>query len=614
MIRKSKNGGSPIFNIEESANKWSPLDKMSSTPNKRSNYVRRFKNDDVLLCISDLEGCVEKSNNGVNQSNELCKHMTFEKINYLLNENSKLKVCFLGDYFDNGKYIAESISGIVSLYENFKDRVTIILGNRDINKMRIPIEIIVPSDPNINTWSVWKIDFNKLPDNPLERTKLLLEKTYGAPNLLTNLATEFTASSDPEFKQIETTEQEVLDSFLNIFGKNSKSRNVLQRFEKDCRSLFTYGKLIDVIDIGQTKVLVSHAGTYNANIFKIQNTSIDPLALAISSDHSIHYFNKIEKMRKLLISEKSNEVFLFDESITYYNGLLEELMNGVNKLIEDENSKKQFYELLEGDTNTLRKNYLLLQAMGLKGDSNDPTNFLSPIASCGLEGGCDKPIYEPSADFVDILKANKIKIVAHGHIPFCGTVPLIHQEKDIGFLSCDTSNGNRPDMCNGEKMKLENIPLGYIIGANSEKTKYSIGITSINGDENYIYKELIGETDVSLPNENDSPFLSSQHTIGCSNDGKDTDMFKIMIDEFEEGSLPTIHESRKKIIYPGDKAFVISDTQFGPATIQEIQIDESAHKTGLIGGKKTLKNKKNKKTKRKNKDKKNKGKNTKARK
>jgi hypothetical protein len=477
----------------------------------------------TLLCISDLEGCVANFG-GKPQSQKLCETETFTAIGKLLETHNELQVAFLGDYFDQGDKMETSIAGIVGLKEHttYGNRVHIILGNRDVNKMRICVEafktISCASSP---VWSAWN-DFlfkNCKPngDNTgydstklhVERCKQLLAKTYGAPELL-----NFAGNGNEQlgFNRMRAIFQKVADINPRIDFKEDE-------FVTNCRKLFYYGELIKVIVVGDKKVLVSHAGTNNANIFKLTDTSqiiTDKSTLKYLPDN---YFDSIEIARKALQTPLQSDL-KFDDSIQYYNRLYKNL---VQSIINAEGTiKDSLPQLLEKDEDA-RADYFLLQAMGLKADTSNTGNFLSPIESCGLSGGCKK-FNEFPPDFGQLLNASKINAIAHGHIPFCGTVPLIHaetvkmeegKEQTIGVLSCDTSNGNRPSAYDS----LGKIPLGYI-------QESGIGIASIHSGK-----------------------LSRANTQGFKNDGTNPDLYKPMVGHFNYEQLPTVNYDRNEITY-----------------------------------------------------------------
>jgi hypothetical protein len=108
--------------------------------------------------------------------------------------------------------------------------------------------------------------------------------------------------------------------------------------------------------------------------------------------------------------------------------------------------------------------------------SNPLAKSGSPVSNCVLSANCNST--EQIKQIPDFLRAyfndNQIHIISHGHIPFCGTVPLIYKNEGIIYVSNDTSNGNRP-LYTGHDVKLENVPLSLI-------TATSVGICSLNDD------------------------------------------------------------------------------------------------------------------------------------
>jgi hypothetical protein len=97
-----------------------------------------------MIFISDLEGCAEfKPFTTFPQSREVCSEDFFNNIEMFLNEDGKNnKVAFLGDYFDGGNFFSKIIKRIILLYKKYSEgiknkKVYIILGNRDINKLRL---------------------------------------------------------------------------------------------------------------------------------------------------------------------------------------------------------------------------------------------------------------------------------------------------------------------------------------------------------------------------------------------------------------------------------------------------------------------------------------------
>ena len=95
--------------------------------------------DKKLYMFSDIEGC---QNDTKDQSPALCKPEFYDKIAEMLKDKN-VHVAFLGDYFDQGMRVHSSITGLKKLLDNeeFGSRVYVILGNRDVNKLRFIFEL-----------------------------------------------------------------------------------------------------------------------------------------------------------------------------------------------------------------------------------------------------------------------------------------------------------------------------------------------------------------------------------------------------------------------------------------------------------------------------------------
>jgi hypothetical protein len=500
-----------------------------------------------LLCISDLEGCQLKSSPPivVDQHTHFCSSKFFDALTTAMTDNPEMQIVFLGDYFDQGPHMINSIKGIAKLHttiatinENnpdkyiLKDRVHIILGNRDVNKMRIPLEVSLNNDEFVNVeWAGKKLDVNDtfIKGTSIQRTKEMLPKTYGFQNsFITQLSTELTDSED-----------KTLDYFNSIFNEPTLKNDTSEyEFAKAIKLLFTEGKLIKTITIEDTEksitstFLAAHAGTIHTCVF-------DATALSEIMNKPVDlkkkYFELIEEFRKRLIFNNDEVQADIVSAIKFYDNLLSAVVTSVFEtgIVKAYNDDDEF-----------KKKYSLLQAFGL---SAPGSVFRSPIQSCGLGSGCGTFIY-PKSDFVELLKNKGIKGCIHGHIPFCGTVPLIFKTPDengIVEIACDTSNGNRP--ANHEKANNENDPVTLNQVPLAIVYPTGAGITSIDIDGKF----------------------SKSTTLGLSNDGKDT-RYQGMIDffKFENNStFPKLDSQKNEIIYPkGTFLFIkVNGNPFPPA-------------------------------------------------
>jgi hypothetical protein len=342
------------------------------------------------------------------------------------------------------------------------------------------------------------------------------------------------------------------------------------------------------VNLDNTKFIISHAGTAHSCVFNINDLNdlndVENFSPELSDNESVmyKYFSSIEQYRQKLEVEKTKETTEstnIDESIQFYNSILTSVATkAIDSGIVNAYNDTDF-----------KKNYLLLQALGLKATSGKA--FMSPIESCGVESMCRK-FNPPDDNFVKLLKEYKnanndgggIKGCIHGHVPFCGTVPLIFKtsnENGIIEIACDTSNGNRPKKVKDAEekilkdsdgkdieVKLENVPLAIVYPD-------SAGITSVNTDGNF----------------------SNKNTLGLNNSGVEK-IFQEMINRFsfDDDTFPYHAENTIQYSNGNQFSFVTEKSPFVPAKYGP---NESNQKK--VGGKKNnRKTKKNRKTKRKN--------------
>jgi len=431
-----------------------------------------------LISISDLEGCLLISGSKQDQHAVLCAKETFDSIKTYLKSDAGNHIAFLGDYFDNGPHMFTSIKGIVDCHTQNPEQVHIILGNRDINKMRIAVEeginyVTNPPDTK-NIWETWRNKpseafttfYEKDPtrDNtPLERTKHLLEKTYGAANLLQHIAKELNISQD-----------NALNLFASIFLNDTTQHTSMEKeFVENCRYLFDKGKIMEKVTVGEKNVLLSHGGSFSKRIFTSDNiTTINAIKVDMKEDEiphefkvkdSTNYYEKMEACRKII--DNKEDTFMKDDSKPTIDQVISSYNTFYSKVLD------YLKSIDVANVETIRNNYSyhMLQ-------SNPLAKSGSPVSNCVLSANCNST--KQIKQIPDFLRAyfndNQIHIISHGHIPFCGTVPLIYKNEGIIYVSNDTSNGNRP-LYTGHDVKLENVPLSLI-------TATSVGICSLNDD------------------------------------------------------------------------------------------------------------------------------------
>ena len=540
-----------------------------------------------LLLFSDIEGCIKTSNAGKEQHQLFCDSDTFYSIYKYLQTLGGNHVGFCGDFFDQGPKMGESIIGMAWLKQLFPGKVHIILGNRDVNKMRIMAELNmireakkkdITSIDGTKIYSRWQEEWiNRLPPNydtltGDERFQFLLEKTFGAPKLLSNLMTEFTELVD-ETQVLDKTQAIAL--FQTIFTGNVVSRlpedgltteeglpriptKDIANFVIACKIILYSGKLIYRLQVGKKHVLLSHAGSPNPVMYS--HDYMNMMGSAYTSKATIdigsvaniaNYYETLEAYRRPLVckQEYGNVITTNDDNTRYdLTNLVdvEQVITNINLL------KQQAYEdMFKPDLkDKVSAAWLLVQAMGIGTHPVKEFQLASPIQSCILIANCNVKIPYLNKRLLKHFKqsSNTVDVTVHGHVPFCGVVPIIGligapREDDTGaqledenvekliFVALDTSNGNNPKIF--DAMTLENVPLAYF-------TENTVGVGSLqsNGTVNLASDNIKRKDD------------SGKFMIhACKNgDIGDTDpdyhrgLVQTYYYEFAESEIPTIDE------------------------------------------------------------------------
>lgn len=417
-----------------------------------------------LLLISDPEGCK------AGQSQVLCSNAMFEAIEAFLTANPKNKVAFLGDYFDHGPLVVNTINNIMNLKNKYDDRIIIILGNRDVNKLRLIYEMNEEPETVSNPetlWPVWSKFYESIikPQSLHDRFKEILTKSMGA--------------SWPPQLDIDLTEHEATFVLLSAFSETASAAYMKMNpevaavgptyadFIKNCRDLFTKGKIVHYD--AEYKTLLSNAGGMDTFLTN-DITYYESIVKSLQQDEP--YYNKIEAVRKAL-QVKPQASAAFDESV--YNSPL--------KIVES---------LLSNPPPAPTNEYFLLQGLGLKPDagnhfssfiqSGDVQSCRGPMAS-NLKWSGKSPYHAADyAIYLAKLETAGVKFVASGHSPHCAPLPLIYTKPDdndtIIFINNDTSNGFRPAEIND----VSRVPLCYVSETGTT------GVFSLPGSQETTYK------------------------------------------------------------------------------------------------------------------------------
>lgn len=401
-----------------------------------------------LLLISDFEGCLE-TQGPVKQSRLMCSPEFFEAVKGHLAAHPQNKVAFLGDYFDQGNMVVESINGIMDVYRMDPSRVTIIVGNRDVNKFRLVYEMRkeVPTVGALQ-WAVWAPFYKDMAENPANsnlktRLQLIVSKSMGAkyPVEIGRGLTETQAgylllkifSDDAAALYAKDTN---VGPVKNNGGRNMGLNTKFQAFVQNARNLYRVAKIVHYDP--EFKTLMSHAGGMDSFFFHGPEyyTPIKEKAVAQPI-----YYDKLESARRDLMVAPATQISTFDE----------ETYNAPLKAVVAEIFGTRLNGPLPPAPASPSGDYCLLQALGLKPDGTN--HFVSFIQSCE-NTGCKGPaaqdsgaMYTNYSEFQDTLVQNGVAVLASGHVPHCAPVPLVYKRSDNGKLLYalnDTSNGYRP--------------------------------------------------------------------------------------------------------------------------------------------------------------------------
>ena len=459
----------------ENKNQSKIAKQSSSTPGK-------------MIFIADTEGC--------EFSSYLCDDDTFTQIQGFLKENDQNEITFLGDYFDHGDGVVTSINRMIELKTEYGDRVTILLGNRDINKLRFCFELqdaVATNQPGENK-SFWNKDVhNKLVAkiDTFEKIQVILNSTMGAS----------TDDHDPTKKNYNENSDSLLIHKLPISVDNVTAQKIGAYY-----LIFAFDPIaaktiidIDSISIDENTKLeltkfsenvkklffennVGELAKYNPKFhsFSAHGSGLDTFMFQIKGLSTLvstlpNYYEKIEDIRNQIQSE--SETLTNVDTITEFVAEYQNILTQFRQQMVKENNQFPIPKI--------PSTYFLLQALALAPKPN-AKGFRSIIAVGDLEG-VGGPKKTDLTDIYSKLVNNNVTFVAFGHKP-CGIpIPLIYKRKDrtdkpIILISNDSSTSRFKSLKN---------PIAYIT------TDFKVGCGVLN---NNTITPVIKLEDVILPN------------------------------------------------------------------------------------------------------------------
>ena len=452
-----------------------------------------------LLFISDIEGCVKMSMETPPrpQSRVLCEAAFYDALRAFLVKDANNKVAFLGDYFDQGDGVVESINQIMRLYNDYKSRVHIILGNRDLNKYRFLYEMDAEKRTSSGApetqWSTWKGFYESLPTVSTLKKRMaeILGKSMGAgvskaDDVVPRLHPTLTENQSC-YLMLRMMSAPAADAFAAETKEDYSAIGIAhEEFIRNARELFAVGKVVHYDS--DFKTLLSHAGGVSPSFFHKESYYTEKLAGLTGV-----YYDDMERVRRALMGPPTDFFEAFDpDQLEIYN-----------------RPAKVCATLFDAPLgSTPPPEYFLIQAAALKGEAGQP--FASFVNSCDV-AGCSGPLpYGAGKASMDAFFGrikDQVRVISHGHVPHCAPVPLVYRREGVNlvFVDNDTSNGYRPAA--GIK-GVSDLPLAYVTKGGAQVGVGGLIDGDIKGPPSAAgFESMVGEWDaeaaplVALPPE-----------------------------------------------------------------------------------------------------------------
>lgn len=407
-------------------------------------------NDGVkkILMFSDIEGCQASPGK---QSAFLCSKPFYDEIARRLDADPNLEVAFLGDYFDQGMRVYESIKGMKMLLDKFtKERVHVILGNRDVNKLRFFYELNMIYSrlylPPGSRWATWDEYYDGLKDKiGVDLVKHILITSMGAKQEEDKKMTGL--YSFMPYNKIKDAKDELALKYLKVAMGIIPS----DKTTEDALDVLGFFKECKLAHVFNGKVLLAHGGGFDSDAFFDDNyvkgffTKLPPPYSKTLEE----YRTRLSGYTKDDLQSRLTETVTVQKSVDVYNNLLQTVLSQLEK--------ERIKNVIERGPPSWQ--FILLQALGLKPNAGkDPitdeeyedARYKSLIQSCSQDG-CKGPNIPLRSDkdgqkLAKILKDSGITHVSYGHKPICFPIPVIYRREEVPgvtFISNDTSNGNR---------------------------------------------------------------------------------------------------------------------------------------------------------------------------
>ena len=421
------------------------------------------------IFVSDIEGCETHGRFGdmAPQNTTMCDTPFYEALDKELSKGTH--VCFLGDYFDHGPGVLNSVVQIAKLKLKHGDKVHIILGNRDVNKFRIYFEkdfifkgnntkygipigpfgshkqtdnAIGDSTTNMRQWMADTMGIN----NDANRNGLIcgfkddkdahdgtVEKSAETVALE---AFKYAFSPENFSDETDDSEKEKLEELEGLNLDSYESDVNFNAFSAAVNVIYKQGNLVEYIQ--NSELLLSHAGGVHARMVIAPEKVAEEVEDKFKpwwdkmidgdddEDEEENYYKTL--LANKTVNMKTNDA-IKSETITSSTDTFTDIVNSYRELYAN------FLDLFERGSNpyTLLQYHYLIQGFGLEGGF---------IGSCGHTR--HMPPKQPATfDEIKLLE-DYPKYSAFGHVNYGLEYPIIYKRGKRVMIACDTSVGYRP--------------------------------------------------------------------------------------------------------------------------------------------------------------------------
>lgn len=335
--------------------------------------------------ISDVEGNLDYWN----------RYLSISKIVHRNENNGKLELkencgfIFGGDSVDKGSGDIRIVHDLLQLKEDYPDRVYLLIGNRDANKLRFASELAGDDTLGVAYWVDKEkrvslesfLEKNNLEDNKVSRIKWMLAETMGS-------ATTFQLRREElETLGKETNDEAVLNSFIEGISVGGEDPYMLKYLRAGCL----------MAKVG--KNLIVHGGLSDNNIGTVPGD---------------------DKIR---------------ESVDDW---MKDLNQFVQNELDDYESQPTWKELPDSETGRGKRGGDGLMDYGVPGGNNDKT-----VVYCTfLSNGNAKPLSNP---VVEYCEKNNIHRVLAGHTPHGDCPTVIAEKVQVILVDTSYSDMSKPD-------------------------------------------------------------------------------------------------------------------------------------------------------------------------